>query len=237
MKKGEPNAMSAKKILIVEDEFKLAQLLKDYLEKDGYAVSCLQRGDEVLSQVRKEKPDLILLDIMLPGLDGLTVCRNIRKEMNLPIIMITAKVEEIDRVVGLEMGADDYVCKPFSPREVVARVKAVLRRTDGMPADKLIKAGPIILNAETFEASISDQPLKLTPNEFALLKAMLSRPNRVFSRTDLVSLVQGYAYDGYDRTIDTHIKNLRKKIARILPDRQVIATVYGMGYKLALPPE
>ncbi len=237
MKKGEPNAMSAKKILIVEDEFKLAQLLKDYLEKDGYAASCLQRGDEVLSQVRKEKPDLILLDIMLPGLDGLTVCRNIRKEMNLPIIMITAKVEEIDRVVGLEIGADDYVCKPFSPREVVARVKAVLRRTDGMSADKLIKAGPIILNAETFEASISDQPLKLTPNEFALLKAMLSRPNRVFSRTDLVSLVQGYAYDGYDRTIDTHIKNLRKKIARILPDRQVIATVYGMGYKLALPPE
>ncbi len=227
--------MAGKHILIVEDEPKIARLLQDYLQKEGFGVACLGRGDEVMAQVRKEKPDLILLDIMLPGLDGLSVCRRIRKDMAVPIIMLTAKVDEVDRIVGLELGADDYVCKPFSPREVVARVKAVLRRTAATPKEATIKVGPIILDTEKFETFIADQPLKLTPNEFALLKAFMSRPNRVFSRTDLVSLVQGYAYEGYDRTIDTHIKNLRKKIAQIVPDQQVIVTVYGMGYKLVWP--
>lgn len=228
---------TGKHILIAEDEPKLAQLLQEYLEKEGFYVVCIGRGDEVMAQLRKETPDLILLDIMLPGLDGLSVCKQIRKEMAVPIIMITAKVDEVDRIVGLELGADDYVCKPFSPREVVARVKAVLRRTADAPTAATIKVGPMVLDTETCEAIVAGQPLKLTPNEFALLKAFMTRPNRVFSRTDLVSLVQGYAYEGYDRTIDTHIKNLRKKITQILPDQQVIVTVYGMGYKLALPLE
>ncbi len=227
--------MQGKHILIVEDEPKLARVLQDYLEKEGYTVFCLSRGDDAMAQVRKEKPDLILLDIMLPGLDGLSVCRSIRKDMAVPIIMITAKVDEVDRIVGLELGADDYVCKPFSPREVVARVKAVLRRSVDAPKETTLKVGPIVLHTEKFETTIAGQPLTLTPNEFALLRAFLTRPNRVFSRTDLVRLVQGYAYEGYDRTIDTHIKNLRKKIAQIVPDRQVIATVYGAGYKLVWP--
>ena len=220
-------------ILIVEDEEKIAVLLKDYLEKSGYRTSMLDRGDTVIPFVKNKTPDLILLDIMLPGMDGMEVCREIRKFTSVPIIMITAKVEEIDRLLGLELGADDYICKPFSPREVVARVKAVLRRMSPASEEKIIFAGTFVLNEETRRATVDGQELKLTPSEFKLLKVMMSHPNRVFSRNDLVNLVQGYEFEGYDRTIDTHIKNLRKKIAALLPNKEIISSVYGEGYKFS----
>lgn len=223
--------MAQQHILIVEDEEKIATLLRDYLEKSGYRSSMLDRGDGVIAFVRNKAPDLILLDIMLPGLDGMEVCREIRKFSSVPIIMITAKVEEIDRLLGLEIGADDYICKPFSPREVVARVKAVLRRMRPVPDEKVLSTGSITLNEEMRQVMVAGQELKLTPSEFKLLKVMMSRPNRVFSRNDLVNLVQGYEFEGYDRTIDTHIKNLRKKIAKLLPDQEIISSVYGEGYK------
>ncbi|MBN2297150.1 MAG: response regulator [Deltaproteobacteria bacterium] len=221
-------------ILIVEDEEKIASLLKDYLEKSGYRASMLDRGDGVVSFVKNKAPDLILLDIMLPGMDGMEVCREIRKFSRVPIIMITAKVEEIDRLLGLELGADDYVCKPFSPREVVARVKAVLRRINPSTEESIISAGPFVLNEETHQATVDGRELKLTPSEFKLLKVMMSHQNRVFSRNDLVNLVQGYEFEGYDRTIDTHIKNLRKKIAAMLPENEIITSIYGEGYKFSV---
>lgn len=219
-------------ILIVEDETKIVALLRDYLERAHYRVSSLERGDEVLPYVKENLPDLILLDVMLPGMDGTEVCRELRKSSNVPIIMITAKVEEIDRLIGLELGADDYICKPFSPREVVARVKAVLRRVHSEPAaDDSIRSGPIALNAGTRQVTVEGELLELTPSEFGLLKVLMTHPNRVYSRNELLNQVQGYDFEGYDRTIDTHVKNLRKKIAEKLPDRDIIATVYGVGYK------
>jgi len=168
----------------------------------------------VLPQIRRQMPDLILLDIMLPGMDGTEVCREIRKHWSVPIIMITARVEEVDRILGLELGADDYVCKPFSPREVVARVRALLRRTRPGPGERRVLAGPISLDPERFQVEVDGRALKLTPNEFALLKILMDRPGRVFSRSELVTRIQGYEYEGYERTIDSHIKNLRKKNRR-----------------------
>jgi two-component system response regulator BaeR len=228
--------MTNQHILIVEDEIKIAQLLSDYLEKADYTVSILEQGDKVIPYVKQTPPALILLDIMLPEMDGMTVCREIRKFSNVPIIMITAKVEEIDRLLGLELGADDYICKPFSPREVVARVKAVLRRMDPVEkeGEKLV-VGTIALDEKTYQVKIEDQPLKLTPSEFTLLKLLLARPNRVFSRQDLLNLMRDYDFEGYERTIDSHIKNLRKKIAKRIPNKDVISTIYGIGYKLNFP--
>jgi len=222
-------------ILIVEDEQKIVALLRDYLEKANYRVSFLDRGDQVIAHVKKNPPDLILLDVMLPGMDGLEVCREIRKFSMVPIIMITARVEEIDRLIGLELGADDYVCKPFSPREVVARVKAVLRRFHSEPAGASLQVGPIALDVDSRQATVEGQLLELTPSEFGLLRVLMAHPNRVFSRNELLNQVQGYDFEGYDRTIDTHIKNLRKKIAGKLPDREIIATVYGVGYTFRIP--
>lgn len=222
-------------VLIVEDEKKIAAVLGDYLQGVGYKTYSLERGDEVPDYVKKNRPDLILLDVMLPGMDGMEVCREVRKFSNVPIIMLTARVEEIDRLIGLELGADDYICKPFSLREVVARVKAVLRRAHVEPTEEYIRFGPILLNVETRQVAVDDHVLELTPSEFGLLKVLMSHPNRVFSRNELLNQVQGYDFEGYDRTIDTHVKNLRKKIAEKLPDREFIATVYGVGYKLTLP--
>ena len=227
--------MATKHILVVEDEEKIAGLLCDYLKAAGFRTSTQSNGDHVLSQIQKGAPDLILLDIMLPGKDGMEICREIRQFSNVPIIMITARVEEIDRLLGLELGADDYICKPFSPREVVARVKAVLRRVRAKPRANHLVVGSISLDDETHQVMIGKQVLNLTPNEFGLLKIMMSRPNRVFSRNELINRVQGYDFEGYDRTIDTHIKNLRKKIARQLPGREIISTVYGVGYKFKAP--
>jgi two-component system response regulator BaeR len=198
-------------------------------------VSCLYQGDGVVSAVKENPPDLILLDVMLPGKDGMEICRAIRKFSSVPIIMITARIEEIDRLIGLELGADDYICKPFSPREVVARVKAVLRRVHPEPDAKRLVAGPIRLNEETHQVTIDDEDLKLTPSEFGLLKVMMTHPGRVFSRNELINKVQGYDFEGYDRTIDTHVKNLRKKIDARLPGQDIITTVYGVGYKFSEP--
>lgn len=227
--------MVVQHILVVEDEEKIATLLRDYLERSGYRASLLDRGDGAITFIRNNPVDLILLDIMLPGMDGMGVCREIRKFSPVPIIMITARVEEIDRLLGLELGADDYVCKPFSPREVVARVRAVLRRAHPMMESQTIKAGGIVLHEETRDVSINGYDLKLTPIEFGLLRILLAYPGRVFSRSEMVSRIQGYDYEGYDRTVDTHIKNLRRKIAVFMPEQEIICSVYGVGYKLQVP--
>jgi two-component system, OmpR family, response regulator BaeR len=228
--------MTTKHILIVEDEPKIAKLIGDYLEKAGFKTVRLERGDKVIPFIKRDRPDLILLDIMLPGMEGTDVCREIRKFADIPIIMITARVEEIDRLLGLELGADDYICKPFSPREVVARVKAVMRRTFPRPdAKRRLNAGPLTLEEDTHQVLIDDYNLNLTPSEFGLLSVFMSYPNRVFSRSELLDKVQGYQFEGYDRTIDSHVKNLRKKIAEKIPDVEIITTVYGVGYKFNLP--
>lgn len=223
--------MSGQDILIVEDEIKIVGILQDYLIKAGYRVSYLERGDAVVPYVRKTPPSLILLDLMLPGMDGMEVCRELRKFSHVPIIMITARIEEIDRLIGLELGADDYICKPFSPREVVARVKAVVRRAGIPHADRTLMVGAVRLVQETHQVLVEGHELKLTPCEYNLLKAFLSHPDRIFSRNELIGIVQGYDFEGYDRTIDSHVKNLRKKVAEHLPGKEMIGTVYGMGYK------
>ena len=224
--------MSGKHILIVEDEQKVAHLLQEYLENAGYRTSIVDRGDQVVAQVRKKAPDLMLLDIMLPGMDGLAVCREVRKFSNIPIIMTTAKVEELDRLLGLEIGADDYICKPYSAREVVARVKAVLRRINPNVTEKNLVLGPFMLDENTYQAFVNGNDLDLTRSEFRLLQVLMSQPSKVCTRDELLARVQGYDCEGYDRTIDTHIKNLRRKVAKFLPDQEIINTVYGIGYKL-----
>ena len=223
--------MTSRHILIVEDEEKIVSLLGDYLKEAGFRTSTQNNGDRVIAQIKKDPSDLILLDIMLPGKNGMELCREIRQFSNIPIIMITARVEEIDRLLGLELGADDYICKPFSPREVVARVKAIFRRLQAEPVTHNLVIGSISLDDRTHQVMIDQQVLNLTPNEFGLLKIMMRQPNRVFSRNELINRVQGYEFEGYDRTIDSHIKNLRKKIAQKLPDQEIISTVYGVGYK------
>ena len=223
--------MNAPLILIVEDETKLARLLEEYLQQSGFRTDHLERGDQVIPRVRKQPPDLILLDLMLPGRDGMEVCRELRQFSRVPVIMTTARVEEIDRLLGLELGADDYVCKPYSPREVVARVKAVLRRLDPRRDDQ--GAQPQIeLDMERFEARIGGRLLELTAVELRLLGAFLEHPGRVFSRNQLMDHLYRDNRVVTDRTVDSHIKNLRRKLAERLPDREVIRSVYGVGYKL-----
>ena len=226
--------MAGKNVLIVEDESKIAELLRDYLVTAGFLVTIVERGDLAVAEVRRSSPALAILDIMLPGMDGMEVCREIRKFSTIPIIMLTARVEEIDRIIGLELGADDYVCKPFSPREIVARVKAVLRRSRPEPVEPRLKVGPISMDCATREVTVGGKPVSLTPNEFTLLKALMARPNRVFTRGELLNLVQGYSSEGYERTIDSHIKNLRKKMAENFTDQELVSTVHGVGYKLGI---
>lgn len=218
-------------ILVVEDEIKIVDVLKDYLSKAGYKVSCLLSGEPVVPRVKQDPPALILLDIMIPGKDGMEVCRAVRQFSDIPIIMLTARIEEIDRLLGLELGADDYICKPFSPREVVARVKAVLRRTCAPRSPGMIESGAVRMVQEAHQVLVKGRPLKLTPCEYNLLEALMRHPDWIFSRGELINIVQGYDYDGYDRTIDSHVKNLRKKIAEHLPGQEVISTIYGIGYK------
>ena len=226
--------MTESHILIIEDEKKIASLVKDYLTSAGFKTTCLLSGDQAVEKIKTLQPTLVLLDLMLPGTDGITICREVRKFSDIPIIMVTAKVEEVDRLVGLEIGADDYICKPFSPREVVARVKAVLRRTRSVDNRRHLSVGPITLDDDTRNVTINETPLNLTPSEFSLLRLLMLYPDRVFSRSELIDKIQGYRFDGYDRTVDSHVKNLRKKIADILPGEDVIHTVYGVGYKLSL---
>jgi two-component system, OmpR family, response regulator BaeR len=219
-------------ILIVEDEEKIASILEDYLKQNDYKTHWINNGSMVISYVKENTVDLILLDLMLPGLNGTEVCKEIRKFSDIPIIMLTAKVDEIDRLLGLELGADDYICKPFSPREVVARVKSVLRRAHPTIQNQDIRLGPIHLNLDTRVTQIQNRNLDLTPSEFGILAIMAQYPSKVFSRNELLNKVLGNEFEGYDRTIDTHIKNLRKKINDAMPGQEIISSIYGVGYKL-----
>jgi two-component system, OmpR family, response regulator BaeR len=219
-------------VLIVEDEPKLSALLRDYLLAAGFRTSVLDNGSEATDWIREQRPDLILLDINLPGLDGLTVCRQVRAFSEVPILMLTARVEEIDRLLGLELGADDYICKPFSPREVVARVRAVLRRI--RPIDPG-SPQPVVLDEERFEARVHGQALTLTPVEFRLLGKLASQPGRVFSREQLIGALYADHRVVSDRTVDSHVKNLRRKLIEVGIDP--IAAVYGVGYRFELPGE
>ena len=214
-------------ILIVEDEKRLADLHRDYLQKSGYETKWLEDGDAVVPWVKQNSPDLILLDLMLPGKDGLDICKELRGFSTVPIIMVTARVEEIDRLLGLEFGADDYICKPFSPREVVARVKAVLRRGQPMgSSDELL-----VLDEDCYLATIKGEKLDLTAVEFQLLSILAGRPGQIFSRDQLMERIYNDERIVCDRTIDSHIKKLRKKIAAVAPDLELIRSVYSVGYK------
>ncbi len=221
------------KILVVDDEPHIVRLLRAYLEQAGYQVVVAYDGREAMAAFRKEKPNLVILDLMLPELDGLKICEIIRQESDAPIIILTARVEEDDRILGLELGADDYVTKPFSPREVVARVKAVLRRVRGERRKMPIRIGDLELDPESRTVTVGGKPVSLTPTEFDLLQTMMSQPGRVFTRLQLLEMVQGYAYEGYERTIDAHIKNLRKHLGDSSRHPRYILTVHGVGYKFA----
>ena len=225
--------MSDAKILVVDDEAKIVKLVRAYLEQAGYTVVEAGDGQTALIQARREKPSLMILDLMLPGIDGLEVARILRREGNrLPIIMLTARREDADRIVGLELGADDYVTKPFNARELVARVNAVLRRTSGAPsAPEILQAGQIVLDVSRHLATLEGRPLALTPLEFELLKVLVHNPGRVFTRLELLDRVQGDAYEGYERTIDTHVKNLRRKLGDAGRNSRFIETVHGVGYR------
>jgi two-component system, OmpR family, response regulator BaeR len=216
-------------LLIVEDEPKLAKLLSNYLLQAGYAPECIENGLDVLPHVQKKMPALILLDLMLPSKNGIDICKEIRAFSAVPIIMVTARIEEIDRLLGLELGADDYICKPFSPREVVARVKAVLRRSAGqqlMVVDSLLH-----LDKERLLATLHGHELDLTVVEFKLLEFLSANPGRIYGRNKLMDHIYPDQRVVSDRTIDSHIKNLRKKISGVLPETELIQSVYGVGYK------
>ena len=218
-------------ILIVEDEDKLAGLMADYLEQDGFKTACLSNGAVVTDWVREHKPALILLDLMLPGKGGFDICKEIRAFSSVPIIMTTAKVEEIDRLLGLELGADDYICKPFSPREVVARVRAVLRRAGN---GATTRAAGLILDESRYLASCNGREMDLTAVEFKLLQFLAANPGRIYGRQQLMDHIYPDERIVADRTIDSHIKKLRKKIAAAVPDEELIHSVYGVGYKLEI---
>lgn len=225
------------KILVVDDEARIVRLVRSYLEQAGYAVVEANDGQTALIQARREKPDLVVLDLGLPVMDGLEVARILRRERDTPIIMLTARVEDTDKIVGLELGADDYVTKPFNPRELVARVRAVLRRTSGAtPTPEILRASGLELDMNGHQATLDGRPLDLTPTEFELLAVLLRNPGRVFTRLELLDRVQGEAYEGYERTIDAHIKNLRAKLGDDPRHPRYIQTVFGVGYKLEAGP-
>jgi len=219
-------------ILVVDDEPKIVKLARDYLEKSGFRVIAAGDGHAAISTARRDKPDLIVLDLMLPGMDGLDVCRALRRESDVPIIMLTARSEESDQLIGLELGADDYITKPFSPRALVARVRAVLRRVQGgVRQPGLIHAGNLKIDLEGHRIYLGEESIHLTRNEFKLLAVMAQHPGQIFSRVLLLEHLHGIAYDGYDRSVDSHIKNLRRKIETDLTNPQYIQTVYGVGYR------
>lgn len=227
--------MSGEEILIVEDEPKIARLLEDYLRQDGFRVTWLAEGGTAVETIRVRQPALVVLDLMLPGKDGIEICREVRQSSSVPILMLTARVDEIDRLLGLRIGADDYVCKPFSPREVVARVHTILRRArpaDQPPNETELSYAGIRLFPERFLCWVDGQRLELTPVEFRLLWAFLSHPGRVFTRDNLMRLAYTDDRIVSDRTIDTHIKNLRRKLAGTGSARDYIQAIYGVGYRL-----
>ena len=222
----------SKTIMVVDDEKRLVSLVESYLTQEGYRVVSANNGVDALPIASREKPDLIILDIMMPEMDGYGFMREHRKELDTPIILLTARVDDDERVIGLELGADDYLTKPFRPRELVARVRAVLRRAGKTePQGKVLQVADITLDRDTREVTVADRSVDLTPSEFDLLAALMNTPGRVYSRLDLLDIIQGVRYEGYERTIDTHIKNLRAKIETDPRSPHYIETVYGVGYR------
>lgn len=221
-----------KTILVIEDEPKIVDICRDYLAAAGFRVLTAYSGPSGLATARRERPDLIVLDLMLPGMDGLDVCRALRREGHIPIIMLTARIEEIDKLIGLELGADDYMSKPFSPRELVARVRAVLRRVSGTSiTPDFIRAGTLTLDRQRYKAILPERDVTLTATEFELLATLAGQPGRIFTRAQLLTAVRGVAFVSYERAIDSHIKNIRRKIESKEREGQYIITVYGVGYK------
>jgi DNA-binding response OmpR family regulator len=221
-------------ILIIEDELELVKVLRSYLEQANFTVLTAYRGDTGLSTWEHKRPDLVILDLNLPGVDGFDVAREIRRKSATPIIMLTARVEEADQLIGLELGADDYIAKPFSPRVVVARVRALLRRAETPSREpKLLRIADLEIDLEAHTVTRSGESLDLTPTEFNLLSALAAQPGRAFSRLQLLEATQGNAYEGYERTIDAHIKNLRAKLEPDPKDPRYIETIFGVGYRFA----
>jgi two-component system, OmpR family, alkaline phosphatase synthesis response regulator PhoP len=221
----------AKTILVVDDEPKIIDICRDYLAAAGFDVLTAADGPKGLAMARVHHPDLVVLDLMMPGMDGLDVCRELRREGNIPIIMLTARVEESDKLVGLELGADDYLTKPFSPRELVARVRTVLRRTGSTPQGDIIRAGDMILDRGRYKVNQLDREVTLTPTEFDILATLASQPGRIFSRAQLLEAVRGISFESYERAIDSHIRNLRHKVEPPGEEPHYIITVHGVGYK------
>ena len=223
-----------KKILVVDDEPKIIQLTQDYLENAGFSVISAGDGERALAIIQVEKPDLVVLDLGLPGVDGLDVCRSIRKTSSLPIIMLTARDEETDKLVGLELGADDYITKPFSPKELVARVRSVLRRSELAQEEReVIRVGDVTLDLPRMQVTVGDKEIELTATEFQLLQALASQPGRIFTRSQLLNAVHGIAIESYERAIDAHIKNIRRKLEPVPHEPRYIQTVYGVGYRFS----
>ncbi|MEA1976832.1 MAG: response regulator transcription factor [Chloroflexota bacterium] len=223
-----------KKILVVDDEPKIIQLTQDYLENAGFSVLSAGDGERSLAVIQVEKPDLVVLDLGLPGMDGLDVCRSIRKTSNLPIIMLTARDEETDKLVGLELGADDYITKPFSPKELVARVRSVLRRSElAQEGREVIRVGDVTLDLPRMQVTVGGEEIELTATEFQLLQALASQPGRIFTRSQLLNAVHGVAIESYERAIDAHIKNIRRKLEPVPHEPRYIQTVYGVGYRFS----
>jgi two-component system alkaline phosphatase synthesis response regulator PhoP len=219
-------------ILVIDDEPKIVKLAKDYLENSGYRVISAGDGQTGLAAFKHDRPDLVVLDLNLPGMDGLDVCRALRRDSDVPIIMLTARVEEADRLIGLELGADDYLVKPFSPRELVARVKAVLRRTGGdVRSPGIIRSGDLMVDLDGYRVLLGADEVHLTRMEFALLSVLASHPGQAFPREQLLDRVYGVSYEGMDRSIDAHIKNLRQKIEPNPAEPTYVLTVYGIGYR------
>jgi DNA-binding response OmpR family regulator len=225
-----------KTVLVVDDEPRIVQLARDYLEHAGFAVLAASDGRAALQIARSRHPDLVVLDLGLPGLDGLDVTRALRADGNLPIVMLTARDDELDKLLGLELGADDYLTKPFSPRELVARVRAVLRRAEraAEPADRIV-AGELVLDVPRLQGSVAGRSIELTPSEFAILATMARQPGRVFTRSQLLDAVRGDAFESYERAIDAHVKNIRRKIEPDPRQPRYLLTVYGVGYRVAEP--
>jgi DNA-binding response OmpR family regulator len=219
-------------VLVVDDEPKITKLAQDYLERSGFRVLAAPDGQTALTLFRHERPDFVVLDLNLPGMDGLDVCRAIRKESEVPVIMLTARAEETDRLIGLELGADDYIVKPFSPRELVARVRAVLRRVQGgVRQAGLIRAGDLEIDLNGFKVTRAGQPVHLTRTEFTLLAALAQNPGQTMTREQLLDRLHGVVYEGFDRSIDSHIKNMRRKIEPDPLNPKYVVTVYGVGYQ------
>ncbi len=225
-----------KTVLVVDDEPKIVQIARDYLEHAGFAVLGAHDGQTALASARGAKPDLIVLDLGLPGMDGLDVCRALRKESAVPIIMLTARDQESDKLVGLELGADDYITKPFSPKELVARVRAVLRRTENAPVEdeaRILRVVDLELDSERMRVTRAGEIVDVTPTEFELLATLARQPGRIFTRAQLLDALHGVAFESYERAIDAHVKNLRRKLEPDPREPRYILTVYGVGYKLA----